>query len=381
MKLLIIYHSGLADDAKSIFREYVKQGIDLTVIVPVKNGSLVYSHSHDEKAFKYIPLELKLGFNIFQLFDAIKKVNPDIIHVIDEFTGFTLFQTIVCRNILYEKKVQVFSLAFQSLPLTPSFIFRSLWAFLKRVAYKLFVPCMVFYHKNNVAGVIGGNQEALQILKNLGVKIPMKLVFWGVNLDLFFPKDRMACREKFGMPQNVKLIGYFGKIIKEKGLENLVRAVSQLPEYHLLLVGHGNYKEELQAIIESLKIQDRVHWHGSVKLEELADYYNCLDVYVLPTYTTPIVKEQYGRVLVEAMACKIPIVGSTCGAIAEVLEGYPVHLIFDEYSLSDLIDKIKKIGTLRLPENFDAPAFLYKFSVKNFVTENIKFYQEISHGS
>lgn len=383
MKLLIVYHSGLADDAKSIFREYARQGIDLAVIVPLKNGLLVYGQKDDEKAFKYIPLKFKAGFNFFELFFAIKKINPEVIHVIDEYTSLSLFQTILCRNILYAfgvKKIPVFSLSFQNLPLkSPTFVFNSPVAFLKRIIHKVLVPIMIYYHKRNLTGIVVGNKEVLEILKNLDVKVPAKLIFWGVNLSLFFPKNQDECREKFGIIKDVKLIGYFGKIIKEKGLEKLVRAVSELPGYHLLLVGNGNYKEELNNIITSLKIQSRIYFYDSVKLNQLADYYNCLDVFVLPTYTAPNCREQYGRVLVEAMACRIPIVGSTCGAIPDVLEGYPSHLIFKEYSLPDLIDKIRKIEGIQLSENFNINTFLHKFSVENFVSENIKFYNELTN--
>lgn len=376
MKLLIIYHSGLADDAKYIFREYARQGIDLTVIVPQKNGSLIYKTVHDESAFKYVALQCKAVFNFFQLFSAIKKINPEVIHVLDEYTSLVLFETILCKNILFGKKVPVFSLSFQNLPLTPNLVFTSITGFSKRVVYKMLIPFLMYYHKKNLAGIVGGNKEAMDILKKIGVNIPMKFIFWGVNLDLFYPKGKEECRENLGIPKQVKLIGYFGKIMKEKGLENLVRAVSQLNNYHLLLVGNGEYKDELKKIIASVKIQNRVYFYDSVRLSELIDYYNCLDTYVLPTYTTSGVKEQYGRVLIEAMACKVSIIGSNCGAIPEVLEGYPAHLIFNEYSLLDLVDKINKIENVRLPEDFDVKKFLYKFSVENFVVENIKFYNE-----
>lgn len=376
MKLLIIYHSGLADDAKHIFREYAKQEVDLTVIVPLKNGSLVFSDKDVEETFRYIPLKFKAGFNFFQLFWTIKKIGPEIIYVMDEYTSLPLFQAILCRNMLYEKKIPVFSLSFQNLPLHhPPFTFASPKAFLKRISHKILIPLMVHYHKRNLAGIVCGNKDAIKIIEVFGIKTATKLIYWGVNLEIFSPKNKNACREKLGLPQEIKIAGYFGKIYKEKGLENLVKVASRLADWHLLLVGNGAYKEELKNLISSLGMRNRVYFYDFVKLKDLSDYYNSLDVYVLPTYTTKDVKEQYGRVLVEAMACRIPIIGSTCGAIPEVLEGYPAHLIFNEYSLSDLADKIKKIENIKLPESFDIKGFLKKFSAEDFVSENIKFYK------
>ena len=80
MKLLIIYHAGLAEDAKAIFKEYASQGIDLAVIVPFKFYSSIgrcfeYGEKDDDKTYRFIPIELKTGFNFFRLFRAIKQPN------------------------------------------------------------------------------------------------------------------------------------------------------------------------------------------------------------------------------------------------------------------------------------------------------------------
>ena len=77
------------------------------------------------------------------------------------------------------------------------------------------------------------------------------------------------------------------------------------------------------------------------------------------------------------MSCQIPVVGSDSGAIPEVLNGYPKHLIFSEGNTDDLIDKLEKITDLKFPENFDVNNFLQNFSVENFVAEHIKFYKSL----
>ena len=91
MKLLIIYHAGLHEDAKDIFKEYALRGIDLAVIVPSEFYSLhghhkKYSLKDDEKTYRFIPIDFKTGFKFIPLFLAIKKVKPDVIHVFDEYS-------------------------------------------------------------------------------------------------------------------------------------------------------------------------------------------------------------------------------------------------------------------------------------------------------
>ncbi len=381
MKLLIIYHAGLAEDAKAIFKEYASQGIDLAVIVPFKFYSSIgrcfeYGEKDDDKTYRFIPIELKTGFNFFRLFRAIKQTKPDVIHVLDEYSSIYLAQAILCRNILYGKKVPVLAYVFQNIPFkSPPFIFEFSIRFFKRIVYKTFYPLIFYYHKKNVNGIAGGNSEALLNVKNLNPNVPARLIFWGVDLKKFSSKNRNACREKLGIQKGIKMFGYFGRIIKLRGLDKLILAMSKIDDCNLMIVGDGEYKDKLNKLIVSLGIQNKIHWHNSVKLREIADYYNSIDAFVFPSQTTFTCKEQYGRVLVEAMSCQIPIVGSSSGAIPEVLNGYPKHLIFKEDSVDDLIDKLNKITDLKFPENFNINNFLQKFSIENFVSENIKFYQ------
>lgn len=384
MKLLIIYHSGLAEDIKNIFREYVKQGIDLTVIVPFKHGSLVYSEAHNKEKFKYIPLKLKAGYNFFKLFSVIKKVKPDVIHVFDEYHNFALFQTILCRNMLYGRKVPVFCLAFQNIEYfykSPPFNFDSLTGFFKRVLYKIFYPIIFYVHNKYLDGVVAaGNSEAIENIRSIGGRMPIERIFFGVNFNKFYLKDKAVCRQKLGINNDMKLIGYVGRVIKAKGVDTAVKAIYLLKDYHLAFVGMGNYEQdlkELKELIKSLNLEDRVHFYDDVKSDDLVDYYNSFDVLVVPSKTTVRWKEQYGRILVEGMVSHLPIVGSSSGSIAEVLEGYPKYLIFKEGDDKELAEKILEVQKMQFPENFDINSFMQKYSLENFVKKSIQFYTKL----
>jgi len=381
MKLLIVYHAGLAEDSKAIFKEYARQGVDLTVIVPSRfcqsiGHCLAYSKEDDEKTYRFIPINFKAGFNFFRFFQAIYQTKPDIIHVFDEYVSTYLIQTILCRNILYGKKVPVLAYAFQNISFSsPPFIFEFSARFFRRIIYKIFYPLIFWYHKKNLNGVTGSNREALLNVKNLNPDIPARLIFWGVDLKKFFLKNRDACRDKLEISKDIKLLGYIGRIIEEKGLDKLVLAVKD-DNCHLLFVGDGDYKSKLVKIVDFFGIKNKVFFYKNANHSGLVDFYNSLDVFVLPSETILQWKEQYGRVLIEAMACGLPVVGSSSGAIPEVLEGYPKGLIFKEGDVDDLVEKIKEAENLRFPENFDLDNFLYKFGVENFVKEHINFYHE-----
>ncbi len=392
MKLLIIYHAGLAEDSKNIFREYARQGVDLSVIVPMETRSSTgqifkYSHKDSEKSYRFIPVAYGLGFKLLPLFFAIRKIKPDVIHVFDEYSSIYLAKTILCRNVLYgnplskatfwpRKKVPVFAYAFQNISFTsPPFIFEFSIKLVKRIIYKIFYPLLFWYHRKNVSGVSGSNSEALLNIKNINKKIAVRLIFWGVDLKKFFEKNRNACREKLGIKKEIKFLGYAGRLIAEKGLDDLIYTIVKT-DYCLMLVGDGDHKNRLVKIVDDLNLKNRIFFYKNVKHGELVDFYNAMDILVLPSKTVPQWKEQYGRVLVEAMACGLPVIGSSSGAIKEVLLGYPKGLIFKEGDVDDLVEKIKNISDLKLKENFNLANFLYKFSVENFVLEHLKFYWE-----
>jgi len=379
MNITIIYHNGLAENSKAFYREFSRQGIKVSVIVPkkvkvepvfAKDGLLSVSERDFESSFRLIPVDLinisryNLGFHPLQLHKALKVAKPDIIQVLNEYTGIHVTQAIFSRNILFGRKTPVVAYAFENIRFKPlSFISKAFYSFI------------LAYNRKYIDGVTGASTEAIENVKAFSSKIHTKLIFWGIDFNNFYPKDQNSSRKKIGLPENINLIGYFGRIIKEKGLEKLCQAVSKIPDCHLMLIGDGAYKDQLNRMIDSLQIKSRVHWYSCMSAGELVNYYNCLDVFVLPSQTTSVWKEQYGRVLVEAMACNIPIIGSTSGAIPEVLNGYPKHLIFKEDSVIGLINKIKKIAELKSLEKSDLNIFLNKFSIGNFVSKHIEFYE------
>ena len=397
MKVLVIYHSGLSSEALSFYDEYVRQGVQLDVVVPAAmaiektdspSGRVVYSGQDEGKGYRiiavplYKPESYSAGFAFLSLYRAIQQSNPDIIHVFDEFTSLYLTQTLLCRNVIYGRRVPVLCYASQNIAFkNPPFVFESFRRFFKRLAYKIFYPFLIWFNKTYLDGATGCNSEALKIIKDVSATFPLRRTFWGVNFDIFYPQDKFICRQKFNIRKDIILVGYVGRLDKEKGIDTLLKAAAKMPQYHILIAGEGKDKESIEALIDQLAIRERVLRVSNITRQELAMLYNCFDVLVVPSKTTPTWKEQYGRVLVEAMGCRIAIVGSSSGAIPEVLEGYPKHLIFQEDDPDDLVEKITKAKDLHTPDNFDLAAFLQRFSTTTFIHSYISFYNNIlSHG-
>jgi glycosyltransferase involved in cell wall biosynthesis len=174
------------------------------------------------------------------------------------------------------------------------------------------------YTLRNANYAIGRNQAALEVLRSKGYSGPAETVPNAVDAALFRPLDRAECRKKLEISGFV--VGYFGRLVEEKGLMDLVDALPFCPpETRLLFVGSGPLQGAIEARARELGKTDRLWILPARPLEELPHLMNALDVLVLPSRTTARWKEQFGRVIIEAHACRIPVIGSDSGAIPDVV--------------------------------------------------------------
>jgi glycosyltransferase involved in cell wall biosynthesis len=168
--------------------------------------------------------------------------------------------------------------------------------------------------------LIGRNTEALSVARSKGFRGPAAVVGNGVDTRLFSPDSPDPIESQ--PPGDSFRIGYAGRLVEEKGLDVLLEAVGSLPAPRsLVLSGEGPF-------LERMLRAPFVQWAGNVPRENLPAFYRGLDALVLPSRTTSRWKEQFGRVLVEAQACGVPVVGSSSGAIPEVIGD--AGLIFPE---------------------------------------------------
>ncbi len=123
---------------------------------------------------------------------------------------------------------------------------------------------------------------------------------------------------------------------------DLVRALALLPEFvELTIIGSGEQEEALRAEVGRLGLAARVTMRGLVPSGEVAAAMRALHAFVLPSHTTPRWKEQFGRVLVEAMASGVPPVGSSSGEIPNVIgDG---GLVFREGDVADLAAQLQRL--------------------------------------
>ena len=210
------------------------------------------------------------------------------------------------------------------------------------------------YNYRHAAHAIAGNREAKQVLRAKGYAGTISVVpQFGVDAELF---DSQSVQPLIARPPQAQLVvGYAGGLVPEKGIDTLLRAIAigSQPEktaanWHVVLAGAGPQQQALQTLSQRLGIAEALSFVGRIASIQMPAFYNSIDVLVLPSRTTQHWKEQFGRVLIEAMACRRPVVGSNSGEIPNVIgdAGY-VFPEGNQEALAVLLQRLAQTPALR----------------------------------
>ena len=131
------------------------------------------------------------------------------------------------------------------------------------------------------------------------------------------PTLRESTRAELGLAPDDLLVGFVGRIESNKGVipfaESLTKAMAAVPNMHALWVGFGRLEQQLDSLIANSPFA--AHHTRRPWTEDLLPYYSAMDMLALPSTG----REAFGRVLVEAQSCGIPVLGSNIGGISETM--------------------------------------------------------------
>lgn len=187
--------------------------------------------------------------------------------------------------------------------------------------------------------IITVSRKNEECIRRLGVTKPVHVIPNGFRSDLFYPRDQTECRRALGLPLDRMILLTVGNLVEVKGHRYLVEAmagvVKERQDVLCVIVGSGPLKGKLERQIKSLGLEEYVRLVGGRPHEEIPLWMNACDVFVLPS-----LRESFGIVQVEAMACGKPVVATRNGGSEDLVisenYGYLVNPT-DAKSLGDAI--------------------------------------------
>jgi glycosyltransferase involved in cell wall biosynthesis len=209
------------------------------------------------------------------------------------------------------------------------------------------------------------NPRAERHCRSLGYEGPASIL---PQLGVELPPGGVKPR---GFPTGDPRVVFVGRLARHKGVDVLIRALAELHREgiraRLVVVGAGPEEERLRALARDLGVGEALQWLGWVPHDEVPRVLADSDLLVLPSRRVPGSQEQFGHVLIEAMAAGLPVVGSSCGAIPEVI-GCSEY-IFPEGDAEALAQILRRL--LTDPQAYEEAARHSVERVQAFSNENV----------
>ena len=204
---------------------------------------------------------------------------------------------------------------------------------------------------------LGAPGEKVTVLRN------------GVDTTLFRPMERDATRATLGLTRPTLIS--VGLLIERKGHHRIIEAMTQLPDFELLIVGEGPERDRLVAQIERLALAGRVRLLGSRPHAELPALYSAADALVLASS-----REGWPNVLLEAIACGTPVIASNIWGNPEVVRSPEAGVLMEQNTPGGIAAATRRLFT-RLPERSLTRAYAERFSWDDTTAGQLALFREV----
>lgn len=327
MRTLTIAHNAVAASNRARSEALRRAGVDVTLLTPrwwFEEGRRIGARPSERW--------WRVGRTLFtgngtrhvyltELKHLIAKLQPDVIDLYEEPFSLVALQTLLLRDRFAPRAGLVFYSAVNV---------ERRWRWPYRAIEKLVLRRADAAH--------APNSDVPRILTGRGFgQKPVRVIPLGVDVERFANAEPMPLR---GIPR--PRVGFVGRFEPVKGLDVLLDAFDRVQaQAQLVLVGDGSLRGALEG--------EAVHVLPSLPFEQVPCLLKSLDVLVLPSVTIlPLHREQFGRALVEAMAAGVAVIGSSSGAIPEVIgEAGLVVPERNPVALAQAIDAVLGDCTLR----------------------------------
>lgn len=151
-------------------------------------------------------------------------------------------------------------------------------------------------------------------------------------------------KNKYNLTIDGDIIISVSRIEKSKGIDFVLKALSNLKDdynFKYVIVGDGDYLNELKKITRDLKLDDKVIFTGEISFDDVINYYDLADLFVLPSRRGT--SESFGRVFAEASARNTAVIGNNTGGVKEVIIDGETGLLVNPNKIDDIKNAIRKL--------------------------------------
>ncbi|NER25343.1 MAG: glycosyltransferase [Symploca sp. SIO1B1] len=387
MKILVASHTYIVDLNREKLRSlaHLEPDIEVTVVVPRRwrpggvQNRIVETQPYQEGSFRVVPVA-----NFSQNNQGLLTFGADLIPLLRQFRPQIIQVEQGAKSLAYAQLITLNQL----LGLKAKNCFFTWWNLPYEVKFPL--SLLESYNLRHTDGLVAGNQDGLEILRQHGYQGSARVIpNLGVDESRFCPQPQPELQGQLGIQADEFVVGFVGRFVQEKGLLTLGKALAELPRksWKWLLLGRGPLKSTLKEKAVEWGIQDKIIWIEAVPHEEVPRYINLMDTLVLPSETDYQFKtlsavgwkEQFGHVLIEAMASQVPVIGSDSGEIPHVIGD--AGLVFPEGDVEALGDCIKQL--MEQPELAQDIAHrgyqraMSKYTNQALAKQQLDFYREL----
>lgn len=274
---------------------------------------------------RQLPYKGKKGFilNCRAIKKITKEVNPDVIHV-QQAAGYGLLGT-------FSDKEKAFVSVYGW----------EVYDKIKSKLWKLVIGYILHWYKYIGSTSNCMKQQIYQVFPNL--KTPIVVTPFGVNMDNFHYKE---------INKDEIVIGTVKKMDKKYGIEYLIKAFAKSYEdimninckiaekMYLELVGPGEQIDELKSIAKTTGIENRICFIGKVPHNEVPTWLNRFDVYCAPSILD---SESFGVAVIEASACRRPVIVSNVGGLPEVVKDGFTGYVVESKNVCEIANKLTEL--------------------------------------
>jgi glycosyltransferase involved in cell wall biosynthesis len=330
MRVLMISKALVAGTSQRKLEELAQcPGVELTLVTPEywrsDDGSKRVLERLYTSGYRMIvtPMTMNGNFHLHyypRLGQIMREVRPDIVHIDEEPYNFATFHAMYLSQ---RQKARALFFTWQNLLRNYPPPFRQ----------------VELYNYRHAAAALAGNRDAAEVLRRKGFSGSIHIIpQFGFDTEIYKRSEPRSPR----VAEAPFTLGYLGRLVENKGLPLLVEALATLPQYcRVIFVGNGPMKSDLEAQAAHLGVSERVTFKDGIPTFEVPDVLQKMDALVLPSLTRSNWKEQFGRVLAEAMACETPVIGSNSGEIPYVIGD--AGLVFQEGNVQELTACVRRL--------------------------------------